>query len=88
VPLALVIFGLLAIVLWCGFADLFDRRWRRSISMLAFPGILIAIPAAIATDYTTSWLTFIVTKSRYVADVGKATEAGRHFLLRDGEATS
>jgi hypothetical protein len=84
VPFALVILCLLGVAMWCGLAGLLQQRWRRSISMLAFPVMLIAaIPASFATDYFTSWLTFVANRSRYTADTQEAAKAGKHLLFFD-----
>ena len=83
-PFAFVIFCLLGIVIWCGFAALLRRRWRRLASMLVFPVLLIAaLPAGFATDYVTSWLTFAANKSRYLAEAQKAAKAGERYWFWD-----
>jgi hypothetical protein len=52
--------------------------------MFVFPVMLpVAIPAAFATDHATNWLTFAVSKNRYVADIQQVTKSSKHLLLWD-----
>jgi hypothetical protein len=84
VPFGLIVIILLAVTMCFGFGALFHGRWRRLISMTAFPVALVAaVPVSILTDQIANKLTLELLRSSYMARINLAKEKGEHIVSFD-----
>jgi hypothetical protein len=76
--------GTIVAVLWCAPAALFRRHWRRAVSMLALPVmILLTVPSAEVTRSIREEVRFSLNKGRYEVEVARAKAEGKHIAWVD-----
>jgi hypothetical protein len=76
--------GLLVAAIWCGSVALFRGQWRRALSTLAIPlMVLLTVPSMEMVGSARDDLRFLIHKNRYEAAVAKAKSEGKHSATVD-----
>jgi hypothetical protein len=76
--------GAVVAILWCAPAALFKGQWRRALSMLALPlMVLLTVPSTEAARWVRDEARFYIHKGTYEAKVAEAKIAGKHIAWVD-----
>jgi hypothetical protein len=75
---------LLIVAIWCGSVALFRGEWRRALSMMAIPLMVVLAVASMGTAISArDELRFLIHRSGYEAIVAEAKVKGKHFAVID-----
>jgi hypothetical protein len=78
------VLGAIIVILWCIPAALFKRHWRRALSMLALPlMVLLTVPSTEAARWVRDETRFYIHKGAYDAKVTEAKAVGKHSAVVD-----
>jgi hypothetical protein len=78
------VFGAFIAILWCIPAALLKRHWRRALSILALPlMVLLTVPSTEVARWVRDETRFYIHKSAYDAKVTEAKTTGKHTAWVD-----
>jgi hypothetical protein len=85
IPAALAgLLGAVAVILWCIPVALIRRRWRRALSLLALPLlVLLTAPSADLAQRSRDDIWFYLHKKHYEAEAAQAKAEGKHSAVLD-----